>query len=368
MIITENAESNHFFKSYVDYSMIKAQEGLFTLESYSPTVASFVEVAVTKVQELTPNLIEDLTVDGIAYLDELLETALLRTKELKGKLTADDVVNIIEQLKTEAGSQVSGLTGFLPSSRIQDFDVKERANEIMSKVLSQPQIIRDKATNLAQEVHNTLDQDEDGIVTVKDLAGNVAGVTQCATGYVYAALDTVGNSILSNLPKDALSSSKFEDYVLPCIHPYLESAKEQWDRKEKFLYMLLPLFGALEVVQSYVSLYAENVKNKFEPLSPYLMQLLGSTSVIDLPMEIMQILQTATGLTSDKERDCVVKETRALFWALIDISFLLEILKQEKNDVKTAKHNMEGIDLVQDAQALQDIAAWAGSFSDMKFS
>jgi len=196
----------------------------------------------------------------------------------------------------------------------------------------------------------------------------VAGVTVCATAYVCDALDTVGNKILSNLPKDGLSSSKFEQYIPPCVQPYVESAKAQWDRKETFLGLLLPLFRALEVVRSYVSLYAENVKNKFEPLSPYLMQLLGSTSVIDLPMEIMQILQTATGLTSDKERDSVVKETRALFWALIDISFLLEILKQEKNDVKAAKHNMEGIELVQDAQALQDIAAWANTFSEMKLS
>lgn len=350
MIITEETENNRFFQSYVDYSLTKAQDGLLTLEAYSPAAASLVEVAVVKAKDLTPNLFQDLTVDGIAYLDDLLETALQRTEELKGKLTADDVVNIIEQLKNEAGSQVHGLTEFLPSSSIQEFAVKERVNEIMHKVLSQPQLIQEKASLLAEQIHTNLDKDEDGIVTVKDLAGNVAGVTKCATSYVYSALDTVGNSILSNLPKDELSSSKFGQYVLPYMQPYLESAKAQWDRKEAFLNVFLPLFGALEVLQSYVSLYAENVKNKFEPLSPYLMQLLGSTSVIDLPMEIMQILQTATGLTSDKERDSVVKETRALFWALIDISFLLEILKQEKNDVKkTTKHNMEGIELVQDA-------------------
>jgi len=57
----------------------------------------------------------------------------------------------IEQLKNEAGVQVHGLTEFLPSSQIQEFDVKERANEIMSKVLRQPQIIQERASILAQK-------------------------------------------------------------------------------------------------------------------------------------------------------------------------------------------------------------------------
>lgn len=368
MIMTEEFEENRFLKSYLDIGMNKVQVGYNTLEHYSPAMASFVDVAVTKAQEWTPELIQDLTVDGIEYLDELLEAALERAKELKGTLTRDDVVKLIEQLKSEASqaqSQVSGkITAYLPSASIQDYELKEKVNEILFKVLSQPQIIKDKASGLAKNLQSNLDTDKDGKVSVKDLCG----ATQSATGYLYTACETVGNSLVSNLPKDVLSSSRFEEFVLPLANSYLDSIKTQWKRGEAIKDVFLPLWSAIEVLKAYVTLYATNVHNKFVPLSPYLMELISHTSVVDLPLEIVQILQAASGLVSDKERDSVVKETRALFWALIDISFLLEILKEEKNDTTEPEHNTEGVELVKDAQALQDVSEWATAFTDLKFA
>jgi len=371
MILTEDVKENRFFKSYVEIGMTKAQEGYNTLENYSPAMASFVDVAVTKAQEWTPELIQDLTVDGVDYLDELLEAALERAKQLKGTLTRDDVVKLIEQLKSEASqaqSQVSGkITEYLPSASIQDFELKEKVNDIMSKVLSQPQIIKDKASGLAKDLHSNLDTDKDGKVSLKDLCVNARGVTQSATGYVCTAFETVSNSFLSNLPKDVLSSPRFEEFVLPLATPYLDSIKTQWKKGEAITDAFLPLWSAIEVLKTYVALYAANIQSKFDPLSPYLMELLNNTSVMNLPLEIVQILQTASGLVSDKERDAVVKETRALFWALIDISFLLEILKEENNDAKP-DHSTEGVEFVKDAQALQDVSEWATAFTDLKFA
>lgn len=350
MIVTEDVQTEKFFKSYFEFGMTKAQESYSTLESYSPAMASLVGVAVTKVQEWTPELIQDLTVDGVDFLDEVLEKALERTKELKGKLTREDVVLLIEQLRTEAtqarAEAGEKITGYLPSSTLQDIDVKEKAQEILTKVLSQPQIIKDKASDMAKDLHSNLDSDNDGKVSVKDLYTNAAGVTQVATGYISTALS---NSVISNLSKDVLSSPSFEQYVLPYATPYLDSIKSQWKQGEVVKDAFLPLWSAIEVLKTYVTLYTANIHSKFEPLSPYLMDLFGSTSVIDLPLEIVQILQAAGGLVSDKERDSVVKETRALFWALIDISFLLDILKKENEETKPS-HAMEGVELVKDAQ------------------
>jgi hypothetical protein len=349
MIITEEVETERFFKSYVDFGLNKAQEHYSSLESYSPCMAAFVGSAVAKVQEWTPELVQDLTVEGVDFLDEVLLNALEKTKDFKGKLTREDVVFLIGHLRTEATqarAQVGEkITEFLPSATIQDCDLKEKVQEILTKVLSQPQIIKDKASVLAKDLHSNLDSDKDGKVSVKDLYTNAAEATTAATGYVYT---TLSNTVLSTLPKDVLSSSHFEELVLPYATPYLDSIKNQWKQGEVIKDAFLPLWSAIEVLKTYVTLYTANLHSKFEPLSPYLMDLFGSTSVIDLPLEIVHILQAASGLVSDKERDSVVKETRALFWALIDISFLLEILKKE-NESKVA-HPMEGVEFVNDAR------------------
>jgi len=355
MIITEDAQQkDRFFKSYVEFGFTKAQESYTTLESYSPFMATLVGMAVTKVQEWTPELIQDLSLEGVDFLDEVLEGALERTKELKETLTREDVVFLIEQLRTEATqarAQVGEkITGYLPSSTIQEYELKEKVQEIIKKVLSQPQIIKDKASDLAKDLHSNLDSDNDGKVSVKDLYENAAGATQVATEFVQT---TLSNSILSNLSKDVLSSPSFEEYILPYATPYLDSIKSQWNEGQAIKDAFLPLWSAIEVVKTYVTLYTDNLHSKFEPLSPYLMDLFGSTSVMDLPLEIVQILQAAGGLVSDKERDSVVKETRALFWALIDISFLLEILKKENDETKPA-HPMEGVEFVKDARPVEN--------------
>merc|ERR1711879_309085 len=80
----------------------------------------------------------------------------------------------------------------------------------------------------------------------------------------------------------------------------------------------------IETIESYLRPYAEPY---FEPLTPFITDLVGNTSIIDLPGEMISIVQSAAGFVSDKEKENVVQETKALIWALVDISFLLEILK-----------------------------------------
>merc|ERR1712154_21370 len=151
-----------------------------------------------------------------------------------------------------------------------------------------------------------------------------------------------------------MGTPSVEEYVLPYAEPYFETLKSQWKRKDDFLQFFLPLWGAIQTLQTYVSAYTSNIQSKFEPLSPYLTQLLGNTSVIDLPLELILVLRGATtGYVSDKERDSVVRETRALFWALIDISFLLEILRDERSQGKSSVHRQEGVELVKDAGHLE---------------
>lgn len=376
MIVTEEVPlqkpEDKFFKSYVELGLSKAQEGYNTLEIYSPAMAALVGSALTTVQEWTPEALQEFTVEGVDYLDEVLEAALERAKELKGNLTREDVIFLVEQLRneaTQAHSQIGDkISAYLPSSTLKECELKEKVNEIVSKVLSQPQIIKEKASGLAKDLHSNLDFDNDGKVSVKDICVNAMGVTSSATEYVCTTLDSVSSTVLSNLPENVIPTpTSFEEFVMPLATPYLDSIKNQWKKGEALKDAFLPLWSAIEVLKTYVSLYASNIQSKFEPLSPYLMTLLGSTSVLDVPLEIIQVLQAAGGFVADKERDAVVKETRALFWALIDISFLLEVLQEEKNEEKPV-HNMEGVEFLKDADAVQDVSQWAGAFTDLKFA
>jgi len=327
-ILVEQPPKDRILKSYFEYSLNQCDGGLRSdLEAYSPTIASLFDTALNQIQTWTPKLVQETVlsgaVDSIDYIDQLIVVGLDKCETLKDKLTAEQVREIVEEIKNGAGTKVVNLAEYLPSAKIEDYELKEQVEAIITKILSRPQIIKDQAAGLAANVRSTLDKDKDGKVTVKDLAENVVEVTKSATWLVSSTYTSVSSAVISNL----------------------------WERREEVLNTFLPLWSAIEVLKTYVSLYTSNIQSKFEPLSPYLMELLGNTSVIDVPLEIVQVLQTATGFVSDKERDSVVRETRALFWALIDISFLLEILKQEKKVEKSSKKcNAEGVTMVEDKE------------------
>jgi len=349
-IIAEEPSNERILKSYIDYSLNQFQETI----AYSPTVNNLFDTALTQVQTWTPQLVQDTVlggaVDGIDYMDELLVVGLEKCHTLKDKLTAEQITEIIEEIKSGADSQINNITDYLPSSYIEDFALKEQVDEIIAKILSKPQLMKDQAAGLAENVHTSLDKDQDGKVSVKDLADNVAEVSKNATDFVCTAYDSVSTKVLSSL-KEVLATPSIEDYVMPIAGSSVEFVKSQWEQKTTVLNAFLPLWSAVEILKSYVHIYTSNIQSKFEPLSPYLMELLGNTSIIDIPLEIVQVLQSATGFVSDKERDSVVRETRALFWALIDISFLLQVLKQDK-DVKmeaAAEHEGEGVKMVHNA-------------------
>merc|ERR1719203_182502 len=108
--------------------------------------------------------------------------------------------------------------------------------------------MRDKASDLAQNFHTNLDNDQDGKISVKDLYANATEATQYATNYAYTAWN---NSILSTLPNDILSSPTVEEYVMPYAAPYLDSIKTQWNQGQVVKDAFLPLWSAIEVVKTY---------------------------------------------------------------------------------------------------------------------
>lgn len=362
-------------RSYADYAVHKVQTGYSTLETYSPTTAMFVQDSFTKVQELTPQIVletgEKLVADFDSVVDaadEILKAAMDRTAEfpilledLKEKFTADQIRSIFDS----AGYSVESLPDFLPSKTITELDVKQRVEDIVSAVLSQPQILKGKASDIAEGFRTSLDCDSDGLVSVKDLAQ----ITTTALEYCTSAV----NLVLPSLPKGVVLAASFQDILgvfleNPTAKPIFQRLKSQWEANQTVSGAFKPLWAAVEVLKTYVTRYAQNLNQKFEPLSPYLMELIGGTSVIDLPIEIIQILQTATGLVQDKERDAVVRETRALFWALIDISFLLEVLKANKPSESKATSLPEGVELLNDTEALKSCNEWARSYGHLELA
>lgn len=339
----QDEQTDRLLKSYLVDTLSQVQES-------SAIVSALINTALTQYQTWAPETVQAkvkvVGVDGLDYMEDILETCLSRCEDLK-TLSAEQVTEIANVIKNGAGAKVRVLTENLPSAALEDFAMKEKVNEILTKVLSQPQIIREQAADLAENVRSSLDKDQDGKVTVKDLAENVAEVTKCAAGFVAATYDSVSDKVSSNL-KQVLPTSSVEEYILPIAQPYIDTVKTQWERKAELFQVFLPLWGAIQTLQTYVAVYTSNLQSKFEPFSPYLTNLIGNTSVIDLPLELVQILRGATGYMSDKERDSVVRETRALFWALIDISFLLDVLKDERIQ-QPSQHRNEGVTLVKDA-------------------
>jgi len=371
-------EETPIIRGYAEFAKFKIQEGYSSLETYSPSAAALLSDSLDKVQALTPEYVRD-TLEGANCLidlsDELLQSALERTaefpaliEELKSKLTKEQLVDLLETIKEEAGSKVVSLSEFLPSSQLDNLDVKQRVEQIVEVVLSQPQLMKEKASGYAENLREQLDKDQDGIVTVKDLA-NVGGN---ALEYCTAAV----RLMIPNLPKDILDGSSVQDMLSVFLEnettkPVFDSIRAQWESSQTVADAFRPLWGAMEVLKAYVMAYTENVTCKFQPLSPYLMELLGGTSVVDLPMEIMLILTTVTGFVQDKERDGIVRETRALFWALIDISFLLEVLKENKisdKQVVDVPEAMEGVELLDDAEALKRVNEWAQAYGQMELA
>lgn len=335
-------ENERFLKTYLASTFDQVQD-------CSPAVAQVFNCALDKYQAWAPKSLQDTVkvagVDGLDRLDEFLGTVANRCGNLKN-LSAEQVAEIASLIKSGAGVHISKVTDVLPSADLEDFAIKEKVNEILVKVLAQPQVIRDQVGEYAESVHSSLDKDQDGIVTVKDLAENVADATKCATELVANTYDSVSNKMVSSL-QEVLATPSVEEYILPLAAPYIDSLKTQWERKDEVLKIFLPLWGAIQTLQSYVSVYTSNIQSKFEPLSPWLTQLLGHTSIVDIPIELITILAGST--TGDKERDSVVRETRALFWALIDISFLLEVLRDERSQGAPGQHRNEGVELVKDA-------------------
>jgi len=292
--------------------------------------------------------------------DDLLQTAVERTQDfpklledIKGQLTVNQLMEILAHLKENSQQE---LAKYLPSSRLEDLQLQARVQEIVQMVASKPQLLKDSASSVASTLQQRLDRDADGKISVADIAGNAMTATSVVAEYCSDLLSHVVGPLPSTSDVAVLLETILNDSR---VSPVLSQAKE-------LSALLQPLWCATELLKTYVSMYATNVKDHLNPLTPYLISLISHTSVIDLPIELYRLTSNTAGFCKDADSEKVAQETRALFWALIDISFLLEAVKQSGEDAAQPK-TVDGVEIIKDSDALKD-GAWAKGFSQLDFS
>jgi len=262
-------------------------------------------------------------------------------------------------LTAASSSSKEELSSYLPSAALQDLGVQNRVKEIVAHVLSQPQLLKDRAANVADEIVDRFDVNKDGKVSVSDIAGSVYDISTGVATYCSTFLSTVlpdGTDLPSML--NSIFNSKFE--------PYWSEIQGKVAGMEQYYDLFEPLWAAATVMKLFVSRYAGNVKERVSPLTPYLTSLISETSVTELPFELISLTSATAGFKKDEGYVKVAEETRALFWALVDISFILEALKETKTTPEQ-NHALEGVQIVNDADALKD-GSWAQGFNQLDFS
>jgi len=256
------------------------------------------------------------------------------------------------------------LAKYLPSASLDDLLMKARVQEIVGKVLSQPQLFKDHATNLADNLVDRLDLNQDGKVSVGDLAGSIFDVSSEVSTYCSALLSAVVSPLPSSEDISVLMTTLLEN---PKIKPFVSSVSNSLGVMESYLELFQPLWVATNILKAYVSRYTTNVQEKISPLTPYLTSLIQETSVTELPFELLNLTKSTAGFNNDQDAPKVASETRALLWALVDISFILEALKESSSGAGEKAHGIEGVTTISDAEALKD-GSWAKGFSQLDFS
>jgi len=363
----KNPEDATFLRNYVECAKSLACEKYDHLEDYSPLAFSVLQQTLTTVKENTPQFVQEKVHEYAGTLDEyvdatdgLLNSALEKTNDfplmlekVKSKLSLEEFWLLLAQVGDNSKEE---LAKYLPSANLDDILMRARVQEIVAKVLSQPQLFKD---NLVDR----LDFNKDGKVSVGDIAGSVVNMSSDVTSYCSSLL----SAVLSPLPSsDEISTLLTTLLENPKVKPFISSLGGM----ESYLELFEPLWVATNILKAYVSRYTNNVQEKISPLTPYLTSLIQETSVTDLPFELLNLTKSTAGLvpqSEDANSTKVASETRALLWALIDISFILEALKESSSGAGEKAHGIEGVTTISDADALKD-GSWAKGFSQLDFS
>jgi len=116
----------------------------------------------------------------------------------------------------------------------------------------------------------------------------------------------------------------------PTTKPMFENLAAKWNKiKVFFAPVYQHLYTGSKIVKIFVEKYANNIGDKYVPLAPYLTDIVASTTVVDFPFEVLRLIKTAGGYREDNKRSEVIKESKALFWALIDLSFVTSLVQTE---------------------------------------
>jgi len=365
--VMKNDESA-FIRPYIESAKSLATEKYETLEDLSPLAFSVLQQTLATVKDNTPQFVHDKvqqyagTLDaGIDATDGLLTSAMEKTQEfpelleeVKAKLSLEEFWLLLAQVGDNSKKELSK---FLPSSSLEDLMMKQRVQEIVCKVLSQPQLFKDQATSFADNLVDRLDLNKDGKVSVGDLAASVLEMSSDLSTYASTLLTAVLAPFPSSDDISELMTTLLEN---PKVKPFMSKLGSM----ESYLEFLQPLWVATNILKAYVSRYTSNVQDKISPLTPYLTSLIQETSVTELPFELLNLTKSTAGITDETN---AASETRALLWALIDISFILEALKESSSGAGEKAHGIEGVTTISDADALKD-GSWAKGFSQLDFS
>lgn len=373
--VMKNGDESALIRPYYEHAKNIAFEQYDTLEDYSPLAFSVLQQTLTTVAENTPQFVQDKVTEYADTLDDyvdatdgLLMSAMDKTQEfpellekIKGKLTLEEFWILLAQVGDNSKEE---LAKYLPSAGLDDILMRDRVQEIVSKVLSQPQLFKDQATDFADNIVDRLDLNKDGKVSVGDIAGTVSDMSSGLTTYCSALLSAVLAPIPSSEEINSLMSTLLEN---PSIKPYVSTLTGKLGEFESCLDMFQPLWVATNILKAYVARYTTNVQEKISPLTPYLTSLIQETSVTELPFELLNLTKTTAGLSEGGSASGIASETRALLWALVDISFILEALKESSSGAGERTHGIQGVTTISDADALKD-GSWAKGFRQLDFS
>jgi len=367
--VMKNADESAFFiRPYIESARSLATEKYETLEDLSPLAFSVLQQTLATVKDNTPQFVADKVQQYAGTLDEcveatdgLLTSAMEKTQEfpelleeVKAKLSLDEFWLLLAQVGDNSKTELSK---FLPSSSLEDMMMKQRVQEIVCKVLSQPQLFKDQATSFAGNIVDRLDLNKDGKVSVGDLAGSVFEMSNDLSTYASTLLTAVLAPFPSSDDISELMTTLLEN---PKVKPFMSTLGSM----ESYLEFLQPLWVATNILKAYVSRYTSNVQDKISPLTPYLTSLIQETSVTELPFELLNLTKSTAGITDETN---AASETRALLWALVDISFILEALKNSSSEAGERAHGIEGVTTISNADALKD-GSWAKGFNQLDFS
>jgi len=353
-----NQEETAIIRPYIECAKNLAFEKYDTLEDYSPLAFSMLQQTLTTAKGYTPQFLQEKVQEYAGTLDTyvdatdgLLTSAMEKTKEfpellekVKGKLSLEEFWLLLAQVGDNSKEE---LAKYLPSASLDDLLMKARVQEIVGKVLSQPQLFKDHATNLADNLVDRLDLNQDGKVSVGDLAGSIFDVSSEVSTYCSALLSAVLSPLPSSEDISLLMTTLLEN---PKIKPFVST----FGAMESYLELFQPLWVATNILKAYVSRYTTNVQEKISPLTPYLTSLIQETSVTELPFELLNLTKSTAGFNNDENAPKVASETRALLWALVDISFILEALKESSSGAGEKAHGIEGVTTISDAESTKE--------------